>query len=79
MYEMYHNELAFKDHERGMKVAKALLDENYAVLLTYEESLLIVNWEWCEKYADREQVVFMPRYQFDEMIERGITLDEMGD
>ena len=79
MYEMYHNELAFKDHERGMKVAKALLDENYAVLLTYEENLLIINWEWCEKYADRNQIAFMPRYEFDEMIERGITLDEMGD
>ena len=62
-----NNTIAFKSHENGMKVAEILLKEGYIVLLSYEEDLLIVNWEWCESgYADRNEVVFMPRDEFDE-------------
>ena len=62
-----NNTIAFKSHENGMKVAEILLKEGYIVLLSYEEDLLIVNWEWCESgYANRNDVVFMPRCDFDE-------------
>ena len=60
------NELAFKNHDNGFKVAKMLLDENYVVMLSYEEDLLILNWEWSERDADRNDVVFMRRDEFDE-------------
>ena len=60
------NELAFKNHENGMKVAKMLLDEEYVVLLSYEEQLLIVNYEWSERGANRNDVVFMRRDRFEE-------------
>ena len=60
------NELAFKNHDNGFKVAKMLLDENYVVMLSYEEDLLILNWEWSERGADRNDVVFMGRWEFDE-------------
>ena len=61
------NELVFKNHENGYKVAKMLLDEGNVVLLSYEEEFLVLNWEWCESgYADRNEVVFMPRDEFDE-------------
>jgi hypothetical protein len=58
------NELAFKNHSRGLGVAKALLDEGNVVMLSYEEEFLILNWEWCE--ADRGEIVFMPHWEFDE-------------
>ena len=61
------NQLAFKNHDRGFEVTKALLDEGNVVMLSYEEELLILNWEWCESgYADRNEVVFMPYWEFDE-------------
>ena len=61
------HELVFKNHENGYKVAKMLLDEGNVVLLSYEEELLIINWEWCESgYADRNEVVLMPKWEFEE-------------
>lgn len=64
---MYRNEIAFKNHEIGMEVAKSLLIEGYVVMLSYEEHLLIVNFEWCpDHYPNRNYVVFMSRDEFDE-------------
>ena len=39
------NELVFKNHENGFKVAKMLLDEGNVVMLSYEE-------EFDEQYED---------------------------
>jgi hypothetical protein len=63
------HELVLKNHENGFKVAKMLLDEGNVVLLSYEEELLVLNWKWCESgYADRNEVVFMPEWEFEEKI-----------
>lgn len=68
---MFKNELAFKDHWNGMQVVEMLLEEGYVVLLSYEEKLLIVNWEWCESgFANRNDVVFMPRYEYEEELDK---------
>ena len=61
------NELAFTDYNRAFDVAKALLDEGYIVMLSYEEEFLILNWEWSEHGADRNDVVFMRRDEYDEL------------
>ena len=63
---MYQNEIVFNNHEKGLEVAKALLDEDYVVMLSYEEQLLVVNYEWSENGADRNDVVFMSRYEYNE-------------
>lgn len=63
---MFKNELAFRNHDNALKVAKALLDEDYVVLLSYEEGLLIVDYEWSENEADRNDMVFMTRYEYQE-------------
>lgn len=61
------NELVFKNHENGFKVAKILLDEGNVVMLSYEEEFLILNWEWCESgYADRNDVIFMQKWKLEE-------------
>ncbi len=61
------NELVFKNHSRGLGVAKALLDEGNVVMLSYEEEFLVLNWEYGEDgYADRNCVIFMQRWEFDE-------------
>lgn len=63
---MYRNELAFKNHEDGFKVAQALLNEGYVVMLSHEEQLLILNYEWSATDANRNDVVFMNRWEFEQ-------------
>lgn len=58
-------ELSFYNHEKGMEVAKALLDEHYVVMLSYEEGLLIINIEY-SLFTDRNDVVFMSKEEFNE-------------
>ena len=68
---MYRNEIAFKDHDRGMEVAKILLEEEYVVMLSHEENLLIVNWEWCDApQADRNHVVFVSREAYEDDMDK---------
>ena len=65
--KMYKNEIAFKNHNNGMLVAEMLLEEGNVVMLSYEENLLIVNWEWCESgFANRDDMVFMSRWEYEE-------------
>ena len=59
------NELTFKDHDRGFDVARSLLNESYVVMLSYEEDLLILNYEFSEHGADRNDVVLMSRDEYD--------------
>ena len=63
------NEIAFKNHSRGLGVAKALLDEGNVVMLSYEEEFLILNWEFSEHGADRNDVVLMRRDEFEETLD----------
>ena len=67
MYEqMYRNELSFHDYQKGMEVAKALIDEHYVVMLSYEEDALILNYEY-SPLSNRNDMVFMPRDEFEEI------------
>lgn len=70
------HELAFDNHENGMKVARMLLEEHYVVMLSYEESLLIVNYEF-SPCSDRNSVVFMRRDEFEELEDK--LIDDMLD
>lgn len=65
---MYENEIVFKNHDKGLEVAKALLDEDYVIMLSYEEQLLVLNYEWSERGADRNDVVFMRRDEYEEEV-----------
>ena len=73
---MVKNEIVFRNHDNGLKVAKALLDEDYVVLLSYEEKLLIVNYEWSENGADRNDIVFMRRDEYEEELDNYYNVGE---
>lgn len=73
---MLKNEIAFRNHDNGLKVAKTLLDEDYVVLLSYEEELLIVNYEWSENGADRNDIVFMRRDEYEEELDNHYNVYE---
>lgn len=65
-FKMYEHEIAFHNHDAGLEVAKALLNEGYVVMLSLEESLLIVNYEWSWSNSNRNDMVFIPRDIFDD-------------
>lgn len=65
---MYENEIVFKNHDKGLEVAKALLDEDYVVMLSYEENYLVLDYEWSEHRADRNDIVFMRRDEYEEEV-----------
>lgn len=60
-----NNEIAFKSKENAINVMKTLLEENYVVLMSREENLYIINYEYSSN-SDRNNVVFMDKYEFEE-------------
>lgn len=64
-------ELSVDDFEDACTIAKILLKNGNAVMITTEEELFIVNWVWCESgYPDRNDVVFRDRASVeDELFE----------
>lgn len=58
------NEIAVRNKNIALELAKLLVDEEYVVMLSKEECLYIINFEYSE-YSDRNDVVFMNREEFD--------------
>ena len=58
-------EIAIKDKESALEIAKILVEEEYCVLLSKEESLYIINYEYSE-HSDRNNVIFMNREIFED-------------
>ena len=60
-----NNEIAIHSKENAIKIAEILLEENYVVMLSMEEDLYIINFEYSQ-YSDRNDVVFMDRETFEQ-------------
>lgn len=58
-------EIAIQDKESALEIVKILVEEEYCVLLSKEESLYIINYEYSE-HSDRNNVVFMDREDFEQ-------------
>lgn len=58
------NEIAIHNKENAFKIAEILIEEDNCVLLSKEEDLYIVNYEYA-LYSNRNYVVFMDREEFD--------------
>lgn len=59
------SEIAIQDKESALEIVKILVEEEYCVLLSKEESLYIINYEYSE-HSDRNNVVFMDREDFEQ-------------
>lgn len=62
------NELAFKSCDNCMQVARILVEENQVVMISKEENLWILNFEYSHN-SDRNDVVFMSKEEFYEQLE----------
>ena len=59
-------EIAVHSKENVDSIISALIDEGYVVMLSREEDLYMINYIWSqENYADRNNVVFMNREEFE--------------
>ena len=58
------NEIAFRNKENALKVAEILVEEDNCVLLSKEEDLYVINYEYSQ-YSDRNDVIFMDREEFE--------------
>lgn len=58
--------VAIHDYDQACALSKILMDNDYVVMLSIEEQLYIVSAIWSERHADRNDVVFMDRYEFEE-------------
>lgn len=65
---MFKNEIAVSDKESAMKIANILVDEEYCVMLSREEDLYIIDFEYSE-FSDRNNVIFMNREDFEQKFE----------
>lgn len=61
------NEIAFKSCEHCMEVARILVEEANVVLISREEDLWILNFEYSE-HSDRNDVVFMSQEEFYDVL-----------
>ena len=66
---MLKNEMAFYNRDNAMKVAQILLEEKYIVMLSKEEDLTIVNFEFSWD-CDRNDVVFMNKDEYYEEFDK---------
>lgn len=62
-------ELVFNTWSDAIAVAKTLMQNDYVVMLSYEDELTVLNAVWSND-CDRNDVVFMSRDHFDEHYER---------
>lgn len=58
------NELAFNSEKDALEVAAILMRNDYCVLLSKEDDLTVLNYEYSQ-YSDRNDVVFMSAEEFD--------------
>lgn len=58
------NELAFFNEDEALQVAAILMRNDYCVLLSKEENLTIINYEYSQ-CSNRNGVVFMSAEEFD--------------
>ena len=58
------NEIAITNKETALKIAELLLSEEYCVMMSREEDLYIINYEW-SRYSDRNEMIFLSREKFE--------------
>lgn len=59
------DEIAVSNKETAFQIANLLVDEEYVVMISREESLYVVNYIYSQ-FSDRNDVVFVDRDSFYE-------------
>ena len=57
--------LTFSTYEEAATVQKILIDNGYCTLMGREEQLWTLNWIWTTPGADRNDVIFAERQEYE--------------
>jgi hypothetical protein len=63
-----NKEIACHFLENALDLAKTFMEEGYVVMLSKEENLYIINYIWSPNHANRNDVVFASREDFEDYI-----------
>lgn len=66
MRHITNNEIVCKSYSDALSLTKILLNNGYVILISKEENLFIVNYEWSSKDANRNDVIFLNREDFED-------------
>lgn len=58
-------EIAVDNYEDAIEIVRVLLNNNYCVMLSKEDSLYIISYVWTA-FADRNEIAFMSRDDFED-------------
>lgn len=65
-------EIALEDRNSALEVASRLLDAGYVVMLSREEQLTVINYNWASPLADRNDFVFKSKEAYYEIKENDV-------
>ena len=68
---MFKHEIAVHNFADAETLLEVLINNGYVVLLSKEENLWIINYIWSENNANRNDVVFMSRDEYEDIIFKG--------
>lgn len=61
------NEVAMHSMEDALELVKLLVSNGYVAAVSVEEELIIVNYVWTPRFADRNEIIFQSREDFDQI------------
>ena len=62
------NEVAMHSMEEALELVKLLVNNGYVTTVSVEEQLIIVNYIWTPRFADRNEIVFQGREVLHEVL-----------
>ena len=62
------NELALRSFEDVSQVIESLVNNGYVVMVSREENLWIINYEWTNNESDRNDIVFILREKVEDQL-----------
>lgn len=61
------NEVAMHSMEDALELVRLLVTNGYVAAISVEEQLIIVNYVWTPRFADRNEIIFQSREDFDQI------------
>lgn len=68
------NEVAMHSMEEALELVKLLVNNGYVAAVSVEEQLIIVNYVWTPRFADRNEIVFQSREELYEVLNNSYEL-----
>ena len=68
------NEIAMHSMEEALELVKLLVNNGYVTTVSVEEQLIMVNYVWTPRFADRNEIVFQNREELYDILNNSYEL-----